>query len=278
MGYVYRQMENKSPIPKPSPPVPDPNQIYPQPTQPSQQGVAPNYSSNTIPQNGFLTGSQMPPEKKSRKKFFTIVALVAIAGTAVIAALIYVNIIPLNKFKTVIYDNGKGNTYSLKFYSRYLIKNVNESTRTGTEPDTSNSISPGLEELVSKVWVNGKYPLVLWLESNPSTNQNDKAFIKDDCSLHNLKKAFEAHINYIERDVGVCSIAGDVEGKGSSVDIIYLVTFHDTQKNHIAYFAQDADYKKILSSQSEAAKSLPKFDLSVYEDDVKTILSSVKPL
>lgn len=241
--------------------VPNTANVYPQPTSgqmqvgmsASQMGWSQNQNSKGFNAKGLVIKS--------------VIGLVVVG--VIITALFLTNIISFGKFKTVHYDNGKGASYSLKFYGRYSVKNVAPSSASSS----GSSVSPDLKELASRVSVNGKTPLTMWITTaediTESTNRG--SFANNDCSKNGMPKAFDARVDYINTDVSVCVI------KQQDVELIYIATFHDQSKGYLAYFSQDVDFSKLLSSPQAARDGLAKVGLQDYQDDIKTILASVKP-
>lgn len=258
-----------NPIPESPPqPIPDNSVVAsPTPTPTPSSTIEPAYSpAQQYPMSASQMGwSQQGKTKFNSKKLAIKAAIALVVVGGVFTALVLTNIIPLSKFKTVNYDNGKGTSFSLKFYSKHTLKNVAQSSYLPSE----SSISPELQQLASKVSVNGKYPLVLWAQSNESTAPS---FSNNDCTRNNLPKVFDARIDFINDDAAVCAV------KAQDKDLIYLVTFHHSNKGYLVYIAQDIDFQKATSSPEKAQDTLTKAGLADYQDDIKTILASLKPI
>jgi hypothetical protein len=195
------------------------------------------------------------PNKSHKKLYFTIIILI-IFGLA--AAWVF----QPKKLKTVTYENGKGDTYSLKFYSDYNLKSLSDTANITPEAP----VAPGLKELVSNTTVGGKTPLTLWIESNKSG-----AFSKD-CTKLNLPQSFDAHIDFINADAPVCAI------KSQGKEVMYLVTFYNSKAGYLLVIAQNVDFKALTSSPEAARQGLEKVGLEDYRDDIQIILASVRPL
>jgi hypothetical protein len=233
----------------------------------------------------IVSASQMgwnQNDKPRSKKPLVIIAICLVLLVGTLVALYFTNIIAFSRFKTITYDNGKGSSFRLKFYSKYSVQNVAQSTA-DTPKAEDNPINPNLKHLVSKVSVSDKLPLTLFItggsDVSEKANKGQLAMANNDCTQNGMDKAFDAHIDFINADVVVCKITqnlslGNIE---RSVVIANIATFHNGDKGYIAYFSQDIDFAKNMSSPENARTGLAKVGLEDYQDDITTILASVKP-
>ncbi|MEI7674659.1 MAG: hypothetical protein WCI60_02895 [bacterium] len=190
------------------------------------------------------------------------IVLVLLAG--VFAVLVFTNTVTFGKsqLKTITYNNGDGSSFNLKFYNEYTLKN---------RPFSSN---PNSMELVSKVSVKGKRPLVLWIKTHIGLSALYPKYTKNNCaSKSSLPKAFNARVDYIKSSVPVCVIKGP-----TNKDILYLVTFHDSKNGYLVYIAQDANFAYAATSPMIARDFMARTGLEDYRNDIKTILASLKPI
>lgn len=242
-----------------------PQSVYPQPDQISDNQI------ETVKSVNQMDLSQQKEDSKSnikRRLLMGFVGLVIVGG--IFMVLVYSNNISFSKFKTVHYYNGKGGNYSLEFYSRYSTKTVKDNLPISSDIDVSKELT----ELASKVSVNGKIPLTMWILTTPNVTENTNRgpYVNNDCSKSGMSKAFDAKVDFINSNVAICAI------KQKDVEVIYFATFHSQQDGYIVYFAQDVDFSKLLSSPENARDGLSKIGLQDYQDDIKTILASIKPL
>lgn len=219
--------------------------------------------------NTLIVGSQLQDtsrDKKISKKFIIKVLVVLITLAIILAVLVLTSVIPLGKFKTITYDNGMGDSYSLKFYSQYSIKDSTQILPSSSAADVDSNF----KVLASKISVNGKSPLTMWAQSSKS-DTSTASFSNNDCTRNNLPKVFDIRIDYLNADVAVCAI------KQQDLEVMYLVAFNDSNTSTLVMFSQDMDWAKLLSSPEAAREGLTKVGLEDYQDDIKTILASFKP-
>jgi hypothetical protein len=249
------------------------------PQTPSQPGSTPESVQSFAPQAIFSHPPvpleqiqlQEQQEEKALKKKQLIKKLAIIIPSSVLiigvlAALILTNVIPLQKFKTITYENEKGQQFKLKFYPKYTIGKISYSNKTSTDSKSSN-----MQFLISKKGVDGKSPLAVSISEfniDPSTKISTG---NEECS--STIKKFSYYNAATATTANVCSISPQ-EGK----NVFYLSTFHKDTKGYIIFVLQNLDWDMALSDNQNARKVLNSADLSVYDKDLETILSSIQPL
>ncbi|HSX47810.1 MAG TPA: hypothetical protein VLF63_03475 [Patescibacteria group bacterium] len=246
---ISTQSSNSVPSPTQTAPTPVTNSstinIYPEPT-------------NLITRAQAENEAEKANKKKRLKRVLLFTPLILITIGAIVAALNFTSILPISKFKNITYDNGRGSSFQLKFYSRHSVK------------DAPGSKS-GLQELVSKVSNQGFYPLTLNITKGtqkPRSNLLNCGYPY--ASSETLKILNKPTGN----EVNLCSI----HNQGINAPILYLGILQSGSDYYALLFNQDANFKKILSSPQEARAGLQKIDISAYSSDIKTIVASVKPL
>lgn len=231
-----------------------PNNPTPQSQQTNQQ--PPLQPQATQPASGpsvGLSASQQgynQPEKKkvNIKKILSRLAIIFVLLLITFAVLIFTNVIALSEFKTVNYTNSDGTDYKLTFYTKH----------------STNKLRSGNKQLVSKVSKDNKYPLALSI-----ANAEDSGYNKiKDCSGY--KKLYEIQNDNLAQKISVCEIGPG----GSEPGGVYVAGILYKDEASIVTIAQDLSGVD-LSSQSGAQESLPKFGLDPYEEDIKTIVSSI---
>jgi len=239
----------------------------PQPAKPVENTSQPNPSTPAQPTNNqpnLATDGQMLGMSASqmglsqpKSKFFDfnpkkliltgIVVLVLLGG--IFAVLLATNVIVLTKFKNIDYVDLKGNHYSLQFYAKHSTK----------------TLSSGTTALVSKVSVDGKFPIFLSIDS---TNDSGYARAKD-CSGYT--KVFDVQNDNLNQKISVCNVPTEQNTPNG----VYIAGILYNNKASIVIFSQDLSGAD-LSSQSSAQQSLPKFGIDSYQDDIKKIVASIK--
>lgn len=222
-----------------------PQSVYPQPSTPTDGQM----------QTG-MSASQMGWNQSSNKSSLDVKSLIikAVIGLVVIgivfAVLVFTNIIALSQFKTLGYTNSKGSHFQLTFYTKH-----------GTK-----QLQSGNTQLVSKVSKDGKFPITLSISDSTDSGY---ARVKD-CGSYT--KVFEVQNNAHNQTISVCDFGkqGNLPAGG-----VYVAGITQNDKYYIITIGQD--YSGIdLSSQSGAQQSLSRFGLDSYQDDIKTIVSSIK--
>jgi hypothetical protein len=241
-----------------------------QPTQPVVGSDTPPQAQPTAPQSVYpqpsqtpegqmqvgMSASQMGWSQLSSHRSFDIknlvikgvIGLIVLGG--VFAGLVFTNIIALSQFKSLNYTNSKGTHFQLTFYTKHSTK----------------QLQSGNTQLVSKVSKDDKFPLTL---SISDSNENGYARAKDCASF---TKVFDVQNSNLNQTISVCDF-----GKQGNLPAgtVYVAGFTQNNQQYIVSIGQD--YSSIdLSSQSGAQQSLSRFGLDSYQEDIKTIVSSIK--
>jgi hypothetical protein len=207
------------------------------------------------PPVGFSQADASAQEKKNIQKRRLLI------GGAVVVVLIILAVIAtflLSSTKTITYNNGKGDTFQLQFYSHYTIK--------------AAPSGAGTQELASKVSVNGLYPLVLTIFKG-SHNQPSPAII--DCSATGLSSALQITNKSTNKTVNLCS----EEQSQSNKPVLYVGIMQSGSTYYTLVFDEDVNYQQLLKGGPATAQAgLQKIDLSPYNSEITTIVSSIKPL
>jgi hypothetical protein len=204
------------------------------------------------------------PDKKfldivfNKRKLITWGIVGASILLVVLIALYATNIIGFGTFKSITYKNGRGDTYQLKFYSKYA-----------TESTTNKTTDETMKTLVSKVSVDGKFPIFLMAYSEDGNNMRGYK----DCS--NFAKAFEVDNEIIDETIAVCHYTDKLVEGESFKDKLYIAAFYDNEKTHIILIGQDVTKLDNPKNQKEAKEELNKFGMETYREDIETILSSI---
>jgi hypothetical protein len=239
----------QTPVPVPqTPPVPA--------AQPARQ-AAPQYQSPSPPV-GFSQADALAQEEKLQHKRRLRIGSGIFAGLIVLVVAGFIAYSLLSGFKTVTYDNGRGASFRLKFYSRYTVK---------ATPGASN----GFQELASKVSHQGLYPLVISITKG-TTQKPSSALLN--CSGNGTTPALQVTNKPTSSTVNLCSEGQDQSAK----PIIYLGVLHSGDHYYAILINQDLNFPQLISNPQKAQAGLKKVDLSVYNDDITTIVSSIKPL
>ncbi len=118
----------------------------------------------------------------------------------------------------------------------------------------------------SKVTKDDKFPVTLSI-----SDSTDSGYARTkDCGSY--AKVFDVQNNALNQTISVCDFGkqGDLPAGG-----VYIAGIALNNQYYIVTIGQD--YSGIdLSSQSGARQSLGRFGLDPYQDDIKTIVSSIK--
>ena len=246
----------------------------PQPQTPLNQQPSNTVTSGQAGGQEFITGNQLPESyskpARNNNKMMVRLSAAAVLLIVVLVVLILTNIIALSRFKTINYSNGEGASFKLKFYSKHTLKNTFQSQQ------PTSGANPNLKELVSKVSIDDKYPLTMFISGSPGASQlsgnGKQAALDNDCTKNGLTKAFEVKMSSINDNVAVCSITSN------GILIFYIATFRSSDNLYVATVSQDVNWSTVLSNSSSAKQGLDKIGLDTYQDDVTTILSSIQPV
>lgn len=220
----------------------------------SAQPSAPYNTGMQVGMSASQLGLQQVSGNKSnfsiKKLVVGLLITVAIVSAAV-AVLSATNVIALTRFKTVDYTNAAGTQFNLKFYSKHSTK----------------ILASDSKSLVSEVSNDGKFPLALSIVTG---QQSAYAKVKD-CSGSGFSKKFDVQNSNFNQTISVCSVSS---GSGYP-SVLYIAGVLYNNQSHIIVIGQDPASMD-LTSKTKAQQALSKFGLDVYQDDIKTILSSLK--
>lgn len=245
----------------PQEPTTSPQPQVIQPTQPVTTPVSapttptPSSTSN-MPAGTFPVGvsaSQMgingPKRGFSSRSLIKALLIVVVLG-GIVAALIVTNIIPLKTMQRTTYTSTDGTQYSLLFYAKH----------------STTTTKSGATQLVSKLLRDGNYPVNLLI----STADDNTYSSLHTCTRQGFSKAFEVQNNALHQTIVVCNVSlGQSAPEG-----VYIAGATHNNKTSIITISQDLSGLD-LSSASGAQKSLAKFGLDPYQDDIKSILASL---
>lgn len=204
------------------------------------------------------------PDQKDRKN---LAKKLAIPGVIILIILIGLGvainqgILMPNRLKSIQYTNDKGSKYSLNFYAAHSVKKLSENF-------TKESSDLSTTSLVAKHGQQGKYPLALSLWSNEVKPAASSSV--ENCK--GMQKIMSVYNAYADKEVNVCSRTSN-----DSSEAIYLAYLKKGDKAVLALFIQDWDTKSIKDKES-AHKFLNSVGLTVYDQDIKQIVASIKPL
>jgi hypothetical protein len=204
------------------------------------------------------------PAKKSRKRKTRLLIIAAVIITILLGILYVVG--ARYVMKDVMYDNGLGGKYKMKFYAKHETKNISGDTG-GTEGEKLST----LQGIFAKYGREGKAPLGMTISDTPV--EADAATYQ---SLENCKElpvAMTVHNEYAGKDLKICVLRSD--GK----DVMYLAVLKDGGTVHNVTFLQDVKVDSgTASSGNQKTDNLQKsIGLKVYRSDIKDIMSSLRP-
>lgn len=202
-----------------------------------------------------LSASQMGLNGPSNKQGLNIKKLIIglLIGLAaiciVLVVLIATNVITLSEFKMVTYTDLKDTKYQLTFYSKH----------------TTTELKSGNQQLVSKVSEDGKYPITLSIATSDASGYDKYK------NCGSFTKVFEVQNSNLNQNIAVCDVLASTEAKAG----VYIAVFSENNQTHILTISQDLSGVD-TSSPSAAKNSLQKFGLQPYDNDIKTIIASIK--
>jgi hypothetical protein len=245
-------------------PTPAPTPVTPPSTQPPS---APAQGQAHAPITPLTQADFLAMAKKNRKPKRLILAVLTIAILAGAAYFIYASGL-LGGMKTVKYNNGNGKSYSLKFYAQ----NKTDSLKTSA----AGGGSEGGKALISKKGKDGKAPLAVYIESigsgfSDSSDITSKAYDNNSKCLGKTPVG-KTYNEWAGSEVYICDALNDDE-----IELIYYSTFKKGNDLLYVLVMQDIDYENM--DTSEKAKDILKtVGLEVYDEDIKQIVGSIKPL
>lgn len=201
-------------------------------------------------QLGLNQSKNKLPYVSYKKLLLSSLVMVLTAGV-LLGVLVVTGVISLSRFKSLDYTNSDGVHYRLDFYSQH----------------TASKLQSGNNQLVSKVSLDDKLPLVLSISTTPLSGYTR---LKDCASF---KKVLDVQNKNLDQKISVCDFG--VNARGQQADITYVAGFKVNEQAHVVTIGQDYSSVK-LSSQSDAQQSLNKLGLGAYKDDVARIISSIK--
>ncbi len=218
-----------------------------------QQSAGRPYSSSP----SFSQTDAIAEESKRIRKRRLFIGGGVFVGLIALVVVGFIAYSSLLGFKTVTYDNGKGAKFQLKFYSQYTVKNA--------------ASSSGLQELASKVSKNGLYPLIISISKAPQKPSPSLL----NCSGTGISStALQITNKPTNNTVNICSI-----DQGQSTNpILYVGALQAGNSYYAVLINQDVNIQQVTSSEQNAQAGIKKIGLSAYNDDVTTIVSSIKPL
>lgn len=249
--------------PPPTAPVVSPAQPPTQPQTQSPIDGAPQPSATpatpTVQAQGPMTQAdflKLAKKQRAPKKFLAIFGgLVLLVG--IYFTLNTLGLLPWASFKTVEYVNGKGDTYSLKFYAKNTI-----------EPVANND---KWKALVSKQGKGGKAPIRLEMYDIPA--KSDSTGFTNSQVCGGKTPIMTVHNKSANTDVKVCDLS---ETSSDLPSYIYFATFKNGNKATVMLIMNDLDFETGLKDPKSAKELVKKTGLDTYNDDIKTILASIK--
>ena len=252
----------------PPPPSPSPAPVAPDNAAPAQgtptpvvQNVTPatqmtgQYQASLPTNVGFSQSDALAQENKQKKKKRLFI------GGGVLLALVVLGVVGffaytiLFNFRTITYDNGRGDKFQLTFYSSYSVKAAPGSTT-------------GLQELASKVSKNNLYPITITISKG--SPQKPSASVLG-CNGYSI--GLQVTNNPSGNKVNLCSFS-----QGQTSDLLYDGVLQSGSMYYNVLITQDVNFQQILSNPQNAKTALSKIGLSAYNSDITKIVSSIKPL
>lgn len=253
--------------PAPTPTTQSPEPITPVTPPPTQPAPVPAQGQTHAPITPLTQADFAAMAKKNRKPKRIILAVLIIAILAGAAYLVYASGL-LGGMKTVEYNNGQGQTYSLKFYAQ----NKTDSLKTSA----AGSGSEGSKALIAKKGKDGKAPLSVYIDSlssgySDSSETTSKAYDNNSKCLGETPVG-KTYNEWAGSDVYICDAVNDDE-----IELIYYSTFKKGNELLYVLVMQDIDYESMDSSE-KAKDILKTVGLEVYDEEIKQIIGSIKPL
>ena len=263
-------------------------------TSPPRPGDVPKFGElqPKIDAHPLFSGAKEPAPKRPRRGMRRLMGLVGFLLAAAIALYLLIDAgvvrgashLPFHIFKQPVatttptissianantlqrttYTNNKGDKFSILFYMNPVTKAVPNSTDNGIE-------------LTSAVSIPGKYPLIFFIESNSASDQTAQALYNQykNC-FSSAPLVLSAYNDYFRQTISTCNLP--ISNAPSGTNVMYIAFFETSSKIYTATFSQDVDWKTVLASPQAAAIGLSKIGVQAYDNDIKTILASVRAL
>lgn len=204
--------------------------------------------------------------RKKHLKFFTVTGSLVVTAGVIAAVLFFVVLAP---FKTITYDDGVGDRFHLLFYRNYQTGKVADNLPTGqlTKSD------PDHIALYSKVWENGKEPLVVSLGTAPYTNEN-ASHLEHNMSCPGLKIGPTIYNKGAKTNVKTCILSN------AGTDLVEIAAWKNADTIYAATFFQDLGALRSIGthpSEATAKAALAKYGIDTYQQDINKILASITP-
>lgn len=250
----------------PAQPGPAPVPVQPAPAAAGQTPIQPAVPQAPAPITPLTQADFLAMAKKHRRPKRMIFAVLAVCLLIGAGFLLYSSGL-LGGMKTVKYNNGRGQTFSLKFYSQYKIEPLKSNT--GAE-----GVSGG-KALIAKKGKDGKAPLSIYIfstdaEKIANSPESKKAFENNSRCLGKtpVSKTYNA---WVGSEVYICNYTTD-----SDYNYIHYTTFMNKDKLVFALIMQDLDYEGMTTAK-QAKTLLKSIGLEVYDQDIDQIVGSIKP-
>jgi len=206
----------------------------------------------------FSQADAIAQENKGKHKRRLLIGGGVLVGLIILVMVGFIAHSLLFGFKTITYDDGKGYKFQLTFYARYTVK---------AAPGGS-----GTQELASQVSVGGLYPLVLTIFKG---TQNQPSSSISSCSGTGLSSALQITNKPTNNTVNLCS---ENQGLNANQPSFYIGVLQSGSTYYTITVDQDVNFQQLSSSQQNAQAGLQKVGLTAYNNDITTIVSSIKPL
>jgi hypothetical protein len=205
---------------------------------------------------GTTPWAAMPMGKKkiTRKKLLLFGIPVLVLAVSLLAVLYMGNVISLGEFKSIRYENNKGDNYKLSFYGRYRV----------------NKLQSGQNQLVSKVVKDGKFPVTMLISSGEDNGAYDKF---KGCTGYT--QVFSTRNEPLSQDIAVCSSLVSGTATSEARDSVYVAAFRHENVTHLITISQDLSEANI-TNKATADAALKKFGLGPYNEDLKKIVGSIQ--
>lgn len=192
------------------------------------------------------------------KKYFIIVA----ASLVALVLLYSIGFISFGKFRTITYDNGNGAKYKLTFYSKHSAAAESPPLYRGEEYKALNS----------RYSINGKDPISLTIRSY-ALDRTDIYQLSETCEAP-MSKLVTVFNNSINKEINICA-----ESTDPRLVTFYFATFSYESKKHLVSISQKLDFSSTAEGGTDAAQVIEdKLGLEAYTEDIKSIVSSIKPV